>query len=109
MSKANRIAIPTTATLEKSPTGIAGFDQLTEGGLPRGRTALVCGSAGCGKTLFSLEFLMHGAVEYKEPGVFIAFEETAEELAQNVASIGFDLDDLVARKKLVVDHVHIER
>ncbi|HEY6122315.1 MAG TPA: circadian clock protein KaiC [Pyrinomonadaceae bacterium] len=96
-------------SLSKSPTGIEGFDQITGGGLPTGRPTLVCGSAGCGKTLFAMEFLIHGAVEYKEPGVFVAFEETAEDLAQNVLSLGFDLKDLIAKKKLEVDHIHIER
>ncbi len=95
--------------LAKCPSGIPGLDEITYGGLPRGRPTLVCGTAGCGKTLFSMEFLVKGAVEYDEPGVFIAFEETAEELAQNVRSLGFDLDDLVDRGKLSVDYVHIER
>src|SRR5499427_3294053 len=96
-------------TLPKSPTGIQGLDEITFGGLPRGRTTLVCGSAGCGKTLLSLEFLIRGALQYNEPGVLIAFEETAEELAKNVASLGFDLDNLIKRKKLVIDYVHLER
>lgn len=96
-------------TLPKSPTGIDGMDEITNGGLPRGRTTLVCGSAGCGKTMLSLEFLVRGALQYNEPGVFIAFEETAEELTKNVASLGFDLDDLVKRKKLIVDYVHLDR
>lgn len=97
------------AGLPKSPTGIRGLDDITGGGLPAGRPTLVCGSAGCGKTLFAMEFLVHGAVQYGEPGVFMAFEETAEDLAQNVASLGFDLKALIADKKLVVDHVFIER
>ena len=110
MAKVKRTAVThPVATLQKSPTGIEGFDQITGGGLPQGRPTLVCGSAGCGKTLFAMEYLIRGALEHKEPGVFMAFEETAEELSQNVASLGFDLDDLVARKKLVVDHVHVER
>ena len=96
-------------SLPKAPTGIDGFDEITSGGLPAGRPTLVCGSAGCGKTLFAMEFLIHGAMEYKEPGVFLAFEETAEDLAQNVASLGFDINDLIAKKRLAVDHVHIER
>lgn len=95
--------------LPKSPTGIQGLDEITFGGLPRGRTTLVCGSAGCGKTLLSLEFLIRGALQYNEPGVFIAFEETAEELAKNVASLGFDLDNLIKRKKLIIDYIHLER
>jgi circadian clock protein KaiC len=95
--------------LAKSSTGIGGFDELTGGGLPTGRPTLVCGSAGCGKTLFAMEFLVRGAAEYGEPGVFLAFEESAEELAQNVRSLGFDLEDLAARKLLLVDSVQVER
>jgi circadian clock protein KaiC len=95
--------------LSKSPTGIQGLDEITFGGLPKGRTTLICGSAGCGKTLLSLEFLIRGILQYNEPGVFIAFEETAEELTKNVASLGFDLDDLVKRKQLLVDYVHLEK
>ncbi|MBW3623527.1 MAG: circadian clock protein KaiC [Armatimonadetes bacterium] len=95
--------------LEKSPTGIKGFDETTYGGLPRGRTALVCGGPGCGKTLFGMEFLVRGAVQYGEPGVFMAFEETAEELTENVASLGFNLDDLCSEGLLSVDHVYVER
>ena len=97
------------ATLLKSPTGIQGFDEITTGGLPSGRPTLVCGSAGCGKTLFGLEFLVRGATLYNEPGVFMSFEETNEELIQNVASLGFDLEDLIKNKKIALDHVHIER
>ena len=77
--------------------------------MPAGRPTLVCGSAGCGKTLLALEFLVRGATLYDEPGVFMAFEETADELTSNVASLGFDLGDLIARRKLLVDYVHIER
>jgi circadian clock protein KaiC len=99
----------TSNSLPKASTGIEGFDEITGGGLPAGRPTLVCGSAGCGKTLFAMEFLIHGAMKYKEPGVFLAFEETAEDLAQNVASLGFDINDLVAKKRLAIDHVHIER
>jgi circadian clock protein KaiC len=95
--------------IAKSPTGIQGLDEITFGGLPRGRTTLICGSAGCGKTMLSTEFLIRGALQYDEPGVFIAFEESAEELTQNVASLGFDIDDLIKREKLVVDYVHLER
>ncbi|MFH0727653.1 MAG: circadian clock protein KaiC [Pseudomonadota bacterium] len=97
------------ARLEKSPTGISGLDEITNGGLPKGRPALVCGAAGCGKTLFAIEFLVRGATQYNEPGVFMSFEETAEELTNNVASLGFDLNRLCASKKLLIDHVHIER
>src|SRR5512137_830773 len=91
--------------LPKAPSGIQGLDEITGGGLPRGRPTLVCGSAGCGKTLFAMEFLVRGATEYDEPGVFMAFEETATELAQNVASLGFDLPGLIAQKKIALDHV----
>lgn len=95
--------------LEKCPTGIQGLDEITWGGIPKGRPTLVCGSAGCGKTLLAMEFLVRGVVQYNEPGVFIAFEENAEELAKNVASLGFNLDDLARKKKIVVDHVHVDR
>ena len=95
--------------LPKTPTGIIGLDEITEGGLPKGRPTLVCGQAGCGKTLMSLEFLIRGAMEFNEPGVFMAFEEKASELTMNVASLGFDLDKLQAEKKIKLDYVHIDR
>ena len=95
--------------LRKAPTGIPGMDEITGGGLPAGRPTLVAGGAGSGKTLFAMEFLVNGATQYDEPGVFIAFEENAEELTQNVASLGFDLKKLHRQKKLIVDHVHVER
>jgi circadian clock protein KaiC len=95
--------------LSKTPTGISGLDQITLGGLPKGRPTLICGSAGCGKTLFSLEFIIRGAQEFNEPGVFIAFEEKADELATNVASLGFDLWKLQDEKKIKVDYIHIDR
>ena len=95
--------------LEKVPTGIQGLDEITCGGLPRGRTTLVCGGPGCGKTLMALEFLVHGATRFGEPGVFITFEETAGELATNGASLGFDLAALEADRKLAIDYVRIER
>jgi circadian clock protein KaiC len=95
--------------LPKCPTGIQGLDEITGGGLPRGRPTLVCGSAGCGKTLFAAEFLVRGAVQFGEPGVFMSFEETAGELKSNVASLGFDLAGLVRRKRILLEHVHIER
>lgn len=95
--------------LPKAPTGIDGLDEITEGGLPLGRPTLVCGSAGCGKTLLAIEFLVRGIQEYDEPGVLLTFEETADELAANVASLGFDLKHLQADKKLRLDHVHIDR
>ncbi|HSJ54932.1 MAG TPA: circadian clock protein KaiC [Anaerolineae bacterium] len=94
--------------VDKVPTGIQGLDDITDGGLPKGRPTLVCGDAGSGKTLMAMEFLVRGATQYGEPGLFMSFEETAEELAQNVASLGFDVNDLMARGKLIVDHVHID-
>ncbi len=96
-------------SLPKSPTGIRGLDEITAGGLPAGRPTLICGSAGSGKTLFSIEFIVRGAMEFNEPGVFMAFEEKSEELALNVASLGFDLDQLQSDKLIKLDHVHIER
>jgi circadian clock protein KaiC len=95
--------------LSRCPTGIQGLDEITGGGLPRGRPTLVCGGAGCGKTLLAVEFLVRGAVQFGEPGLFMAFEETEAELQANVASLGYDLAGLVRRKKIVLDHVHIER
>lgn len=105
-------AKPTPKTrpqLPKAPTGIQGLDEITGGGLPKGRPTLVCGGAGCGKTLLAMEFLVRGATEFNEPGVFMAFEETSTDLTQNVASLGFDLKHLIARKKIVLDFVYIER
>ncbi len=95
--------------LPKCPTGIKGLDEITGGGLPQGRPTLVCGGAGCGKTLLAAEFLVRGAMQFHEPGVFLAFEETEAELKANVVSLGFDLAGLIRRKKLVVDNVYIER
>jgi len=96
------------SVLPKTPTGITGLDQITGGGLPTGRPTLICGDAGCGKTLMSLEFIVHGALQFNEPGVFMAFEEKAEELDMNVRSLGFDLMKLQDEKKIKIDHVHIE-
>ena len=95
--------------LQKVPTGIRGLDQITHGGFPRGRTALVCGGPGTGKTLLGLEFLVKGATEFNEAGVCFAFEETAEELVTNMASLGYDLDALIKAKKLCIDYIHVER
>ncbi len=95
-------------SLPKSPTGIRGLDEVTFGGLPKGRTTLVAGSAGSGKTLLGMEFLVRGATEFGESGVFMAFEETDRELIANVASLGFKLDDLVKQNKIMIDHVHID-
>jgi circadian clock protein KaiC len=96
-------------TLSKVPTGIVGFDDLTYGGLPAGRPSLICGAAGCGKTLFATTFLVNGATRYGEPGVFMSFEERADDLAANVASLGYDLGGLVAAGHLAIDHVRVER
>ncbi|MGZ3863856.1 MAG: circadian clock protein KaiC [Bacteroidia bacterium] len=93
----------------KTPTGIDGLDEITGGGLPKGRPTLVCGSAGCGKTLMALQFMIKGIIEYNEPGVFMTFEEPTEDLAKNVASLGFDLKKLIKENKLRVDHVQVER
>ena len=95
--------------IDKAPSGIQGLDTITGGGLPRGRTTLICGAAGCGKTMFGTEFLVNGAVAYGEPGVFVTFEETERELAQNAASLGHDLERLVADGKLFIEHVRLER
>ena len=97
------------AGLLKAPTGIQGLDELTGGGLPQGRPTLLCGGAGCGKTLLAMEFLVRGAVDFGEPGVFMAFEENTEELAINFASLGHDLKALAAQKKLALEFVHVER
>src|SRR6202171_5191296 len=99
----------TIKTLPKAPTGIQGLDEITGGGLPTGRPTLVSGGAGSGKTLFGLEFLVRGATQYREPGVFMSFEETIPDLTKNAASLGFDLGRLVADKKLFLDHVYISR
>ncbi len=96
-------------SLPKAPTSIQGLDEITGGGLPKGRPTLICGGAGCGKTLFAMEFLVRGATQYHEPGVFISFEETEKELTANVASLGFDLNRLVTQKKIWLEHIHVER
>ena len=106
ITKTKKSAFP---TLPKTPTGITGLDEITEGGLPTGRPTLICGEAGCGNTLLSIEFIVRGAMEFDEPGVFVAFEEKSDELAMNVASLGFDLKKLQDEKKLRIDHVHIDR
>lgn len=95
--------------LKKALTGITGLDEITNGGVPEGRPTLVCGSAGCGKSLLAIEFLIRGAMQYNEPGVLMTFEEGAEDIKKNVASLGFDVDDLIAKKKLIIDYVHVER
>lgn len=93
----------------KTPTGVDGLDEITEGGFPQGRPTLICGGAGCGKTLLSMQFLIKGITDYNEPGVFMSFEEPSDDLTLNVKSLGFDLEKLKADKKLVVDHVRVER
>lgn len=95
--------------LSKSKTGIQGFDEVTMGGLPEGRPTLLCGGPGCGKTLMAIEFIVNGATLFNEPGVFVGFEEKAEELTTNVASLGFDLEKLQRSKKIRLDYVHIDR
>jgi len=100
---------PQRRVLAKTPTNIQGLDEITGGGLPAGRPTLVCGGAGCGKTLLAMEFLVRGATEYNEPGVFLSFEETEKELTANVASLGFDLNALVKRKKIWLEHIRVER
>jgi circadian clock protein KaiC len=107
--KAHASASPVRTQLTKAPTGINGLDEITLGGLPSGRTTLICGSAGCGKTLLAMEFIIRGATQFNEPGVFVAFEETAAELTENVASLGFNLEGLIADHQIVVDAVVIER
>lgn len=93
----------------KVPSGIDGLDEITEGGFPQGRPTLICGGAGCGKTLLSMQFIIKGITEFNEPGVFMSFEEPSKDLSLNVKSLGFDLEELKASKKLVVDHVRVER
>ncbi len=102
-------AAPERPQLAKAPTGITGLDEVTGGGLPRGRTTLVAGAAGAGKSLFGIEFLVRGARDFGEPGVLLSFEESGDELAQNVASLGFDVEQLERDGLLVVDAVHVDR
>src|SRR4051794_29946356 len=106
--RAKRPAASTNTQLPKVRTGITGFDELTGGGLPKGRPTLVCGGPGCGKTLFAVEFLINGAVQ-SEPGVFVTFEETEADLITNVRSLGCDLTDLIRRKRLHIEYVRVER
>ena len=95
--------------LPKAPTSIHGLDEITGGGLPKGRPTLICGGAGCGKTLFAMEFIVRGATQFNEPGVFISFEETEKDLTANVASLGFDLESLVKQKKIWLENIRVER
>lgn len=105
----NRSGAKALRPLKKCPTGISGLDEITLGGLPKGRSTLICGGAGSGKTLLGLEFLIRGAREFGENGVCISFEETPEDITQNVASLGFSVDDLVKAGRLLIDYVHLER
>jgi circadian clock protein KaiC len=100
---------PSRDGVPRCPTGIKGLDEVTNGGIPRGRPTLVCGGAGCGKTLLATEFLVRGALDHGEPGVFMSFEEKAEDLSLNVRSLGFDLPNLIHNKMLCVDYVRVER
>src|SRR5579863_3095701 len=109
MAKQRATPASKSIALAKAPTGIEGLDEITLGGLPKGRPTLVCGSAGCGKTLLGMEFLVRGARQFGEAGVCMSFEERTSDLVENVASLGFDLQDLVNRKKLVIDHVQVDR
>jgi circadian clock protein KaiC len=109
MGKVANLKRAVNGVLPKAPTGIDGLDEITGGGLPQGRPTLICGGAGCGKTLMAIEFLVRGAMNYGEPGVLMVFEETAQELAQNVRSLGFDLEQLIKEKKLNIDFVRVER
>jgi len=109
MGQAEGRPISLGTQLEKSLTGIKGLDEVTKGGLPKGRPTLICGGAGSGKTLLAAEFLVRGALQFGEPGVFMSFEETSDELTKNVVSLGFKLDDLVAQKKISLDYIKIDR
>jgi circadian clock protein KaiC len=108
MAKKTRERAHELVPLQKAPTGIRGLDEITLGGLPHGRTTIVCGGPGCGKTMLGIEFLVRGALEFDEPGVLMAFEETPEDIASNVASLGFDIEDLAAKKKLFLDYISVE-
>ena len=108
MAKPTKKTQPIADVLLKTPTGIKGLDEITGGGLPQGRPTLVCGGTGCGKTLLAMEFLVRGATQFGEPGVFLSFEEKSNELSKNFASLGFDLNALVGENKLAIDYVHLE-
>jgi len=109
MAKTTKKEKLTLEVLTKCPSGIKGLDEITGGGFPQGRPTLVCGGTGCGKTLLAMEFLVRGAMEFNEPGVYMSFEERSEELAKNFASLGFDLNSLAAHNKIAFDYVHIEK
>ena len=108
MPKTAKVAVRELLTLEKTITGIPGLDDITGGGLPKGRTTIVCGGPGCGKTMLGIEFLVRGALQFDEPGVLMAFEETPQDIARNVASLGFDIEDLAERGKLFLDFISVE-
>ena len=108
MIKAHKITQSDGVSLLKTPTGIKGLDEITGGGLPQGRPTLICGGTGCGKTLLAMEFLVRGATQFDEPGVFMSFEEKFDELSKNFTSLGFDLNELVNQNRLAIDYVHIE-
>ena len=95
--------------LEKAPTGIKGFDEITEGGLPKNRPTIICGNTGCGKTVMSMEFLVKGALNYDEPGVFMSFEETNEDLTNNMKSLHLDLDNLIKKKKIYIEYLEVDK
>ncbi len=110
MARRTKIQLATISqTFPKCPTGITGLDEITGGGIPKGRPTLLCGASGAGKTLFSIEFIVRGAIELGEPGVIVAFEERVEDIEQNVASLGFDLKKLQKDGLIIIDHVHIDR
>jgi circadian clock protein KaiC len=108
MAKKTKAELHHLTPLQKARTGIAGLDEITGGGLPKGRTTIVCGGPGCGKTMLGIEFLVRGALEFDEPGVLMAFEETPRDIARNVASLGFDIEDLAKKNKLFLDYVYVE-
>src|ERR1700730_2555182 len=103
ISDLKKAAVP--AKLTKALTGIKGFDEITEGGLPKNRPTLLCGNTGCGKTVMSMEFLVHGAVQFNEPGVFFSFEETVDELITNMKSIHIDMEGLISEKKIYIEYL----
>ncbi len=109
MATKSKKTLPTLKHLAKAPTGISGLDEITDGGLPKGRPTLICGDAGAGKTLFAIEFIVRGALQYGEPGVIMSFEEKSEDLEMNVASLGFDLKKLQKDGKVRIDYVSVQR
>jgi circadian clock protein KaiC len=108
MAKKTKTVTHQLEPIPKAPSGIRGFDEITDGGFPKGRTTIVCGGPGCGKTMLGIEFLVRGALEFNEPGVLIAFEETPQDIAKNVASMGFHIEELAANKKLALDYISVD-